>query len=229
MAPKNERFEMRLDEDILIRVDTWRSNQDDVPSRAEAMRRLVEIGLAKTSGDSVRLSEGEKLIAIMLRDIYKHIKLDRGEIDPDFVSAAIYGGHNWGLNWQHDFLFTKYEDNPKDVRFVVDVLDMWSFIENGYERLPKKDKQTVMDENKLFANTTFIGFDGNDEAELSSIVNFLIDKLGRFTNFKGRDLNSHMPTGNDYAKMLRRFEPIRKTLVGKPLSSSQIVQILKSE
>ena len=49
MAPKSERFEMRMDEDILTRVDKWRADQVDVPSRAEAMRRLIELGLPKTS------------------------------------------------------------------------------------------------------------------------------------------------------------------------------------
>ena len=42
MPAKTERFELRLDEDILSRVDDWRSQQRDVPTRAEAMRRLRE-------------------------------------------------------------------------------------------------------------------------------------------------------------------------------------------
>jgi len=36
---------MRASEDFLESVDKWRSKQDDKPSRAEAIRRLVEIGL----------------------------------------------------------------------------------------------------------------------------------------------------------------------------------------
>ncbi|CDX20091.1 hypothetical protein MPLB_1820011 [Mesorhizobium sp. ORS 3324] len=43
---KTERFELRLTGDLLARVDEWRRNQPDLPTRSEAFRRLVEAGLA---------------------------------------------------------------------------------------------------------------------------------------------------------------------------------------
>jgi hypothetical protein len=42
---KTERFEMRVPESFLRVVDDWRRKQPDLPSRAEAIRRLVELGL----------------------------------------------------------------------------------------------------------------------------------------------------------------------------------------
>ena len=45
MAAKTERFEMRLEEEVLQRVDKWRASETDYPWRAEAMRRLLEFGL----------------------------------------------------------------------------------------------------------------------------------------------------------------------------------------
>jgi hypothetical protein len=36
---------IRLSDDFLAKVDAWAAKQDDVPSRSEAIRRLVEIGL----------------------------------------------------------------------------------------------------------------------------------------------------------------------------------------
>ncbi len=42
-------FQMRVTEDFLSAVDKWRTKQDDEPSRAEAIRRLVEMGLASAS------------------------------------------------------------------------------------------------------------------------------------------------------------------------------------
>jgi hypothetical protein len=46
MAPdKRKRFEMRADEAFLKAVDDWRRKQPDLPPRAEAVRRLVELGL----------------------------------------------------------------------------------------------------------------------------------------------------------------------------------------
>ena len=36
---------MRVSDEFLDAVDKWRLKQDDEPSRAEAIRRLVELGL----------------------------------------------------------------------------------------------------------------------------------------------------------------------------------------
>ena len=49
MPPKTERFEMRLETAMIERVDEWRRRQEDLPSRGEAIRRLVEQSLGSTS------------------------------------------------------------------------------------------------------------------------------------------------------------------------------------
>lgn len=45
MPQKSERFELRVSEEFLKKVDDWRRKQPDLPPRAEAIRRLVEQGL----------------------------------------------------------------------------------------------------------------------------------------------------------------------------------------
>jgi len=45
--PASERFEMRVPSAWLAKVDDWRRQQEDIPSRAEAIRRLVEKALEK--------------------------------------------------------------------------------------------------------------------------------------------------------------------------------------
>ncbi len=42
---KSARFILSLEPSLLDRVDEWRRQQPDIPSRAEAFRRLVESGL----------------------------------------------------------------------------------------------------------------------------------------------------------------------------------------
>jgi hypothetical protein len=37
----------RLTDEFMARLDTWALTQEDQPSRSEAIRRLVEIGLSK--------------------------------------------------------------------------------------------------------------------------------------------------------------------------------------
>lgn len=228
-----ERFEMRIDETVLAKVDRWRAEQEDLPSRSEAIRRLIERGLPVEDQEhrrSVEFSDGEKLLIVMMRDLYRHLKLQRGEINPDFIAEVIFGGHYWAPMWEMEGVFHNHADSPKDVRFVVDVLDMWSFIEQAYSKLSKKDKERLAKEAEPFGeNPKFYGFDGNNEPEHLGIARFLIEEMGRFSSFKDRELNSHMPTLGTYGRMLNVFLPLRKTLVGVPLDVEQLVAILKAK
>jgi hypothetical protein len=42
---KNHPFQMRVSPEWLEMIDNWRRQQADIPSRAEAIRRLVDIAL----------------------------------------------------------------------------------------------------------------------------------------------------------------------------------------
>jgi uncharacterized protein YfbU (UPF0304 family) len=230
MAPKSERFEMRVDEDILARVDAWRSDQQGVPSRAEAMRRLVELGLEvdKPTG-TIHLSDGEKLILLALKDLFKQANLHPGETDLDFISEVIIGGHYWAPRWKMSGVFHDHRDDLKSVRFVVDVLDMFSFVESATKQLSKRDKARVEGEAEpMGRHVKFRGFDGNNEADLLSIAHFFIHKMNRFTEFREHELNSHMPTVAAYKRMLKVFLPIRHDLSGTGLSVDQLIAILRA-
>lgn len=229
MVLKTERFEMRLDEEIISRVDKWRSEQPDIPSRAEAMRRLVETGLAERRGDAVRFSDGEKLLLLMMRDLFSHLKVNKAESDVDFISKVIFGGHYWAPRWRLSGVFHGHEDNPAHLQLVLDVLDMWDCIERGYERLSKKDRERIA---KAVApageHVKFRGFDGNNEADYLHIASFLVNDMERFTRFAGRDLNSHMPTLGMYERMLMVFTPMRSTRQGADLGAGEIAALLQA-
>jgi uncharacterized protein len=223
-----ERFEMRLGPDVLEKLDVWRTRQDDLPSRSEAMRRLVEAGLGKDGDRRITLDNGEKLITMMLCELFKSLKV-KSEIDPAFLEEVIYGGHYWALGWKYSGLFDSYEDSPTVVTEVVDILDMWSFLECGFEALSKKDKdKAAVDAAPFGKHVVFGGFDGNGEAEYIGVAKCLINKLDRFTEFKGRDLNAHMPTIEMHRRMLSVFEPIRPNLIGRDLNVAEIIQILQA-
>ena len=59
MNEKPSALEMRLGGSFLKTVDEWRRRQKDLPSRAEAIRRLVERGLANRP-PAHQLSKGAK-------------------------------------------------------------------------------------------------------------------------------------------------------------------------
>lgn len=227
IAKNTERFEMRMDPETLDNLDNWRSDQSDLPSRAEAIRRLVGEGLSRTSNKYLTMTPAEILNVSLLCDIHQNMG-NEGELDSAFIKEALYGGHYWALNWKYTGLFHGDEDTPEAVHEVVAILDMWSFIESGYDNLSKKDKEKVKQEAKPFGeNVKFRGFDGNNETEHMSIAMFLIDEMGRFSEFKGRGMNSHAYSLGTYMRMLEIFASMKKGMIGQGLSASQIIAILK--
>lgn len=230
MPPKTERFEMRLDPTLINRIDQWSAENGGV-SRAEAARELILHGLDKTNRHSVNFSDGEKLIIAMLADLGK--KEERREINTSEVMEAIYGGHLWALKWEMQGLFHDHVDSPGVVSLVVDTLDMWTFIEEAVEKFSSTERKKLADElGPLGENPQFHGFDGNNESEYLGVARHLINQMQRFENFKGRELNSHMPVVPRYAKMVQKFEPIRASLgLRRPirLSVSEVVTLLKRD
>ena len=226
-----ERFEMRIDSELLDRLDNWRNGEDDAPSRAEAVRRLIEAGLAHDNrGRAPVLSDGEKLIAIMLSDLIKKLDVEV-ETNLDLVQKVIYGGHYWALGWEMPGIFHGHADKRARVGFVVDVLDMWQFLEEAFEALTDEEKAWLAKEAEPFGeHVTFPGFDGNYESEHLGIARFLIEDLQRFSRFRNghRDLNSHHPTLQTYGRMVRAFEPIRKTLIGRRMNANEVATVINA-
>jgi hypothetical protein len=50
----SERFEMRFSVDLLRQIDDWRRTQSDLLPRAEAIRRLIELGLKAAAESRTR-------------------------------------------------------------------------------------------------------------------------------------------------------------------------------
>lgn len=224
-----ERLELRLDEDLLQRLDEWIENSGNASSRSDAVRQLLALGLDTATGKSIHLTDGDKLNFMMLRDIMKHLKIKDGETNVDFIAETIYGGHYWAPTWEMQGLFHKHADRPQDVSLVVDTLDMWDFIEARLEKLSDEDAEKLKAANYGYI-PQFAGFDGNNEATLMSIARFLVEKMDRFSRFKKRDFNSHAPTADRYRRMTAAFEPIRATLgFGREMGIDQIIALLKVE
>ena len=227
MASKSERFELRIDEEQLLKVDQWAKDQEDQPTRAEAIRRLVSLGLSTGSSSAVRFSDGEKILILMMKDVLKSVKAKDTDIDPDFLSDVIYGGHYWAPKWEMQGVFHNHIDTPQDVSHVLDVLDMWDFIELSYKELTPDQKAAIVTEVGPWAKKVeFPGFDGNNESEQMSIADFLINKMNRFSRFKKRDLNSHYETSERYQNMLAAFKPIRKKLGGRLMNVQELTAVL---
>jgi uncharacterized protein YfbU (UPF0304 family) len=233
MAPpvKTERFEMRLDESVLERVDEWRARQADLPSRAESMRRLIDTALDTTRDTRIHFDNGSRLIAMMLCEIHKHMNIDT--YNAEFIEAAIADGHLWALRWEYPMLFHGEEDNESEVREVAGILDLWRLVEDSYRRFAKKERDLIDDSIVEFNRPPqFRGFDGNYESTQYGITAFIIEKMGRYSEFKGRDLNSHMPMLDEYRPMVAALELIKRdgglSILGRGLTPSQLIQVVNA-
>ena len=220
-----ERIEIRLDEDVLKRVDDWMKRTGGATSRSDAIRQLVDLGLGTVTGKAIHLTAGDKLNFLLLRDIAKHLKVDTNT-NLDFMSEVIYGGHYWAPTWEMQGLFHDHADRPADVSLVVNVLDMWSFVEEALEKLPPEDLDKIKAANHGFL-PQFDGFDGNNETDLMGIAQFFVQTMNRFQRFKGREFNSHAQVAGRYRRMAKAFEPMRSTLAHRrQLSANQILELL---
>lgn len=226
-----ERFEMRLDSGLLDEVDKWRATQADSPSRAEAVRRLLEFALGGALREETQLSRKDRLMFWLLTDILKNqvdpSKAKDGSEDVDFLREVLLGGHFWALDWDWNGIMHSHTDDREVLSFVVETLDMWSFIERSFEALSAKAQKALCEAaNMAGEKPEFHGFDGNHEGEYRSIAKFMIEKMSRFEEFKGRTLNTHTERVPNYRAMLAVFEPIRKELVGRKLSAEELSSIL---
>ena len=227
MASKTERFEMRLDPSILSRIDNWRNQQNDDPSRAEAIRRLVENGLAASSNDLMHFSKSEKLTTWLLTEV---LKQQKGYPDKDtinLIQGAICGGHLWALKWGLTDVLYDHVDSPNSVTIVVNIMNMWSFIEDAYAGLSEAEISRIEKELGPHVRARFISFDGNKESESLGIAEFLVEKMGRFSIFKGRNMNSHFPIIDQYQRMLQAFDSMREKLIGRKLDADELIELLR--
>jgi uncharacterized protein len=230
MSPRSEQVEFWLDDEQLTRIDEWARDQttEDL-SRAAAIRKLIDIGLSAGSKSAVRFTDGEKILMLMMRDIFRALTIKDPESRPEFFAEVICGGHYWAPKWDMQRIFHDHADDPRDVAHVADVLDMWTFIEDAYTGFTPAEKAAIAQHAGLRGNhVQFNGFDSNVESGQMAIARFLIFGMGRFERFKERDLTSHHPTYERYRRMLHLFKPMRAKVVGHGLSLDHVVRLLKA-
>jgi len=174
----------------------------------------------------MRISDSEKLILLMLCDLYDKNGVE-GDIDHDFIREAIFDQQTWAIPWKFSGIPFEDQETPSNVKYVLDILQMWSIIEYSYAELSEKDKTTLQHDAAPFGeNPRFNGFDGNNESELLVAAEFIINKLDRFHEFKGRYLNSHSPSIDGYDRMLKVYNKAFESNMGRPLSLEQLTVIL---
>jgi len=177
----------------------------------------------------MKMSDGEKIIILMLTELCEKLDI-HGEMDPDFLRSAIFNDMLWGIRWKYPGIPFSEAEDPAVVKEVVDILDMWSFVEHAYADLNDDGKAEL---EKLVPHfrrdPRFQGFDGNNESEYMGTALFLVNELERFEEFKRRDFNCHHPSIEMHRRMLAVFEPIRRNLGIRRMSLQELANILNAQ
>ncbi|MDO9475139.1 MAG: YfbU family protein [Pseudohongiella sp.] len=175
----------------------------------------------------MKISDGEKLIILMLTELYQKLNVE-GEIDPEFIRSAIFSNNLWSLPWKYSGIPFTDQETPDIVKEVLDILDMWSLIEYSYENLSDEEKVRLEEGAGVFGkDPIFRGFDGNNESTHMGTALFIVNDLDRFQEFAGRNMNSHMSSLDGYRRMLHKFENIRKN--HEQFDVGNLIQLLNEQ
>lgn len=174
--------------------------------------------------NNLNLSDGERLILMMLCDLYKSLDL-KSPIDPELLRE----GQERRLA-ANGIARATHPDAESIAAEVADILDMWSAIERGYKRLTVEGKRDVeAGAGPLGRGVRFSGFDTDSEGRYCEAAHVLIEKTDRFERFQGRNLSAHMPCLDGYRRMLRVFSSMRPSTGGDRLGVRQIIDLANAE
>ena len=158
----------------------------------------------------MKISDGEKLIILMLTELYQKLDVE-GEIDPEFIRSAIFSDNIWSVPWKYPGIPFTDQETPDVVKEVLDILDMWHLIEYSYTNFSDEEKTKLVEGAGVFGkDPKFGGFDGNNESTHMGTALFIVNDLDRFQEFAGRNMNSHMRSLDGYRRMLQKFESMRR-------------------
>ncbi|MGY3134165.1 hypothetical protein ACVWZM_004847 [Bradyrhizobium sp. USDA 4501] len=175
----------------------------------------------------MKMTDGEKLIALMLADISKRLQ-GKPEVDPDFVAHTIYADQLWGFDWQFSGIPFERSEKPNPVvTETVEILEMFSSTMYQFQRLDQSERKQVRDDLGYTAHglDIFPGFDSNHDPHYG-VANYLVQDLHRFKDVPGASNNSHTQTSLPrYRKMLKAYLPMRTKLSAGRFSKEDIIAI----
>lgn len=131
---------------------------------------------------------------------------------------VITRGYSLAYAWYSDFLD---DEVPLETcNEVIHILEMFQAIARATAEQGVPDG---LDEWEL----RFHGFDGDTEADLLAFARFLIEQKGEWQEHAdaGDDLDSHIPTLEQYRAMLRRWEGIENRF---RLSQDDLLEIARA-
>ena len=220
----DDQLQFTPDADLVRQIDEWRTLQVASPTRVQAIEDLIKAGLRGPSRPSISL--GEKLILSILCDVSRKVGAE-GLIDPDFLEAAVKGGHSWAIEWEHPSLSHSHTNTQSTADFVIRVLTMWRLIEESFGKLTDQDKDLVRQHAGITGAPLFPGWDSEQEANYKSTARIMTEQMNLFPMFIGRAAtDSNRPALDRYKRMLLSLTGFDRIGSDQPLDAAQLSALL---
>lgn len=171
-----------------------------------------------TMKQNLEISDAERLILANQYEILARLdRLQSGHEHDSYslLASQLRDGYEWlyqqSLSYMADVL------DERVVNHVLETLELFSTLKASYDRLADK---SGIDEHHV----TFLGFDGNNEAEMLGFAHAL-GQADRYNSVldEGNCPNSHMPTYELYGRMIEQWKALGSPRF--PLTKDHIQQI----
>lgn len=150
----------------------------------------------------MELSNGERLIIVMLAEVMEALKLHQG-IDPSLVRSLVINNDGWALRRKYSGIFQSQPPTDEVVAETTNILWMWGIIESSIQRLNGAEAL----EAEGWHWRSFGGFDANNDPHYG-VARTIIEELHEFRESRnGTNINSHSQASLPrYRQMFDRFE-----------------------
>ena len=75
----------------------------------------------------MKLTDGERLIAVMLAEVMEALKLNR-EVDPALIKTLVCSGDDWAIKRKYSGIFNSGGPTAEEVSETTNILWMWGII-----------------------------------------------------------------------------------------------------
>ena len=172
----------------------------------------------------MEMTKAERLIVLMLCDLYKSPGEDK-IFNPKLVEYAIAQGQLWALSWEYGDLLSAPSPTKEQVDLVAEVMTMWQVIEAFMSRFTPEEREEIA--SATDHSLDLLKFQGFYEEPYRSIFSFMLEELGQWSNFAGRDYSKMLPVLGADLRMLAKYKEIRDANgFDLKLTPAQIIEIL---
>ena len=168
----------------------------------------------------MKLTDGERLIAVMLAEVMEALKLNR-DVDPSLIKTLVCNGDDWAIKRKYHGIFGSDGPTPEEVSETTDILWMWGIVEDSIAKLTGADAE----EAKGWHRIKFGGFDANHDPHYG-IAHTMINELDEFSSFKNRALDSHSQASlKRYRTMYATFDEYVRSNQAAPLTFESLREL----